>query len=91
MKLKTQAVLAILFLASFIKSFKFSSNGYDIVFIILVSILYLAQEYISEEKTKSDLKKLTEHIDTRLNQQDEQIESVKNNTSKMALGMGIKR
>lgn len=91
MKLKTQAVLALLFLASFVKSFKFSSNGYDIVFIILVSVLYLAQEFISEQKTKDDLKKLTEHIDTRLNQQDEQIESVKNNTSKMALGMGIKR
>jgi len=91
MKLKTQIVLSILFLSSFIKSFIYSSNLYDIVFIILVSVLYLSQEYIKEKSSKIDLETLTANIDLRLKLQDEELERIKNNTSKMALTAGIRR
>lgn len=91
MKLKTQVVLGLLFLASFIKSFKFQSNGYDIVFIILVTALYALQEFLTEQKTKKELEKLTIDINTRLNLQDEEIDRAKNSASKAALMTGFKR
>jgi hypothetical protein len=91
MKLKVQLVLGFLFLATFAKSFKYSSNSFDVVFIILITIVYLAHEFITEQKTKSDLDILTKDINTRLNLQDEELERIKNNTSKMALSAGIRR
>jgi len=91
MKLKTQVVLGILFLLSFIKSFKYSSNLYDVVFIIVLSILYIAQQHFTEKSDKKDLEKLTADINTRLNQQDEALESIRSNTSKMALSVGMRR
>lgn len=91
MKIKIQLVLGFLFLATFIKSFKYSSNAFDIVFIILVTGIYLAHEFITEQKTKSDLDILTKELNTRLNLQDEELERIRNNTSKMALSAGIRR
>lgn len=91
MKLKTQVVLGILFLSSFIKSFIYSSNSYDVVFIILITTVYLSQEYIKEKSSKIDLETLTAGIELRLKHQDEELERVKNNTSKMALTAGIRR
>lgn len=91
MKLKTQVVLGLLFLSSFIKSFKFQSNGYDIVFIILITILYALQEFLTEQRTKKELEKLTMDIDARFKLQDEEIERAKSGASKMALMTGFKR
>lgn len=91
MKLKTQVVLGLLFLASFLKSFKFESNGYDIVFIILVTVLYLAHEFITEQETKKELEILTKGFDERLNLQDEKIERASNVASKTAMAVGFKR
>lgn len=91
MKLKTQVVLGILFLLSFIKSFMYSSNFYDVVFIIVLSILYISQQHFTEKSDKKDLEKLTADINTRLNQQDEALESIRSNTSKMALSVGMRR
>lgn len=91
MKLKTQAVLGLLFLASFVKSFKFQSNGYDIVFIILITTIYLAQEFITEQKTKKELEKLTNGFNERMNLQDEKIDRANNVASKNALALGLKR
>jgi hypothetical protein len=91
MKSKIQVVLAILFISSFIKSFKYQTNGYDIVFIILVAILYLAYEFITEQITKKELSKLKEDVSTKLKQQDEVLDVIKSNTSKMSLGMSYKR
>lgn len=91
MKFKTQAVLGLLFLASFIKSFKYSPTFYDAVFIILVSILYISKDYLLEKSSKQDIEKLTADINTRLNLQDEELERIRNNTSKMAMASGFKR
>ena len=91
MKLKTQCVLGLLFLASFIKSFKFESNGYDVAFIILVTLVYLAQEFITEQETKKELVNLTKGIDERLKIQDEKIKRASNTASKNALALGLKR
>jgi hypothetical protein len=91
MKLKTQVVLGLLFLSSFLKSFKFESNGYDIVFVILVTIVYLAQEFITEQSTKKELVNLTKGFDERLNLQDEKIDRASNTASKTAMAVGFKR
>lgn len=91
MKLKTQVVLGLLFLASFIKSFKFAPTLYDAVFIILITILYISRDILKEKSEKLDFEKLTADITTRLNQQDEKLERIGNNTSKMALSNGIRR
>lgn len=91
MKFKTQAVLGLLFLASFIKSFKFAPSIYDSVFIILITIVYLSKDYFTEKSSKIDLEKLTADINTRLNVQDEELDRIKNNTSKMALTTGFRK
>lgn len=91
MKPKIQAILAVLFIASFVKSFKYSSNGYDIVFILIVAGLFMAYEFITEQATKNELAKVKQEIDLKFKQQEEQLEVVRNNTSKMALGLGYKR
>jgi len=91
MKLKTQAVLGLLFLASFIKSFKFQPSIYDAVFIILITILYLSKDYLTEKSGKADMEKLTAELNTRLNLQDEELERIRNNTSKMALTSGFRK
>jgi len=91
MKFKTQAVLGLLFLASFIKSFLFSPSIYDSVFIILITIVYLSKDYFTEKSSKIDLEKLTADMNTRLNVQDEELERIRNNTSKMALTSGFRK
>lgn len=91
MKFKTQAVLGLLFLASFIKSFLFTSSIYDSVFIILITIVYLSKDYFTEKSSKIDLEKLTADMNTRLNVQDEELERIRNNTSKMALTSGFRK
>jgi hypothetical protein len=91
MKNKTQAVLGLLFIISFIKSFKYSMTAYDTVFIILITVTYLSKYYITEQSTKQELKKLTEDIDLKLKLQDEEIERAKNISSKAALAFGVKR
>jgi hypothetical protein len=91
MKNITDKVLGILFLISFLKSFKYSSNSYDIVFIIMITITYISNRYIKEKNSKDELDKLTSTIDTKLNLQNEEIERIKNNTSKMAVANGLRR
>jgi hypothetical protein len=91
MKLKTQSVLGILFLLSFIKSFKYSMTIYDSVMIILITIAYISRDYLTEQSTKKELEKLTKDINTRLNLQDEEIERAKNSASKSAAALGFKR
>lgn len=91
MKFKTQAVLGLLFLASFIKSFLFLPSIYDSVFIILITIVYLSKDYFTEKSSKIDLEKLTADMNTRLNVQDEELERIRNNTSKMALTSGFRK
>lgn len=91
MKIKTQAVLGILFLSSFIKSFKYSSNAYDVVFIILIATLYLSYDFIIQKNAKADFDKLTADIDLKLKHVDEEMERVKNSASKVAMMTGFKR
>lgn len=91
MKFKTQAVLGLLFLSSFLKSFKYNITIYDSVFIILITIVYLAQDFLTEQKTKKDLEKLTIDLDLKLKLQDEEIERTKSIASKNALAIGFKR
>lgn len=91
MKNKTQAVLGLLFLISFIKSFKFSMTAYDVVFIILLAIIYLSRDLLTDNKTKKDLEVLKNEIDLKFKLQDEEIERAKNTASKNAIAMGFKR
>lgn len=91
MKNKTQVVLGLLFIISFIKSFKYSMTAYDTVFIILITLVYLSKYYITEQKTKQEIEKLTKDIDLRLKLQDEEIERAKNISSKAALAFGVRK
>lgn len=91
MKIKTQVVIGLLFLASFIKSFKYAPTFYDAIFIVVLLVVYLSRDFITEQKIKQDIKKLTEDVDLRLKHQDEEIERAKNVSSKAALAMGVRR
>lgn len=91
MKFKTQVVLGLLFLSSFIKSFIFSMSLYDSVFILLIALIYMSKNFLTEQKTKKDLDILKESINTRLNLQDEEIERAKNVVSKSNLAMAFKK
>lgn len=91
MKQKIQLSLAVLFIASFVKSFKFNSNGYDIVFIILLACIFLAYEFITEQATKKQLEDLRNEVLEKNDKQEKELEAIKNHTSKMALTMGYRK
>lgn len=86
MKHKAQIFAAVLFLLSFIKSFKYSSNGYDIVFILVCACIYLVYEFLSEAKLKQQLDKLTIDNNTRFEEMDKNLTDTKGYVSKMSLG-----
>lgn len=84
-------ILGTLLLLSFIKSFFYPSNSYDVVFITVLTALYTIQQYFCIQKDKDNTVKLTEALNLRLNAQDEQIENIRNNTSRLALSAGMRR
>lgn len=91
MKNKTQAVLGLLFLSSFTKSFFIPPQTYDVVTILVIATIYGIKEYLNSKVTITDVQKLTDVYEERLKLQDEEIEKVKNSASRMSLAAGVRR
>lgn len=86
MKNKAQIFAAALFLLSFIKSFKYSSNAYDVVFITICGCIYLVYEVLSDNKLKADVEKLTSDINTKFKEVEKDSKDTKAYVSTMSLG-----
>jgi uncharacterized membrane protein len=91
MKNKAQVIAAVLFLLSFIKSFKYSSNGYDIVFIILCACIYCLYEILSENKLKQDIQKLTIDTENQFKEVEKEMKDTKHYVSTISLSNTYKR
>jgi len=91
MKSKAQIVVAILFLLSFIKSFKYSGNAYDIVFILICAGIYTLYELISENKLKEQVGKLTMDTDNRFKETEKEMKDTKNYVSSISLGQTFRK
>ena len=91
MKKIAQTTAAVLFLLSFIKSFKYSSNAYDVVFIILCACIYLVYEVLSEKKLHDEVTKLTVDVDTKFKYVEKDLKDTKNYVSSMSIGSTFKR
>jgi uncharacterized membrane protein len=86
MKHKAQVIAAVLFLLSFIKSFKYSSNAYDIVFIILCACIYTLYEILSKNKLEADIQKLTIDTDNHFKEVEKEMKDTKSYVSTISLG-----
>ena len=91
MKHKAQLVAASLILISFIKSFKYSSNAYDIVFILVCAIIYLVYEFINDTKLKQQVDKLALDTEERFKSTDKEMKETKGYVSTMSLGTTFNR
>lgn len=91
MKHKAQSIAAALFLLSFIKSFKYSSNSYDIVFILICACIYLVYEFLSDTKLKRQVEKLTIDIDNKFKEVEKEVKDTKGYVSTMSLGSTFQR
>lgn len=91
MKHKSQIVVSVLFLLSFIKSFYYSSNMYDIVFIIICCCIYCIYELITEHKLKEQVNKLTTDTDFKFKEVEKEMKDTKNYVSGISLGNTYKR
>lgn len=91
MKKIAQRTSAILFLLSFIKSFKYTSNTYDIVFIVLCVTVYLAYEFISDTKLKLAVEKLTIDTEAKFKEVEKDARDTKGYVSTMSIGTAFKR
>lgn len=91
MKSKAQLTVAVLFLLSFIKSFKYSSNGYDIVFIVLCASIYLVYELITERELKQQVNKLTLDTDNHFKEVEKEMKETKHYMSTVSLASTFKR
>lgn len=90
MKHKAQYVVAILFLISFIKSFKFQASIYDVIFILICAIIYLVYEFIADHKVKQDLIKLSEDTSNKFKTIEKEMQDTKSYVSTVSLST-IKR
>lgn len=86
MKHKAQVIAAVLFLLSFIKSFKYSSNAYDIVFILICAGIYCLYELLSKNKIEQDIQKLTIDIDSKFKEVEKEMKDTKSYVSTISLG-----
>jgi len=91
MKNKAQVIAAVLFLLSFIKSFKYSSNGYDIVFILICACIYCLHEILTENELKQDIQKLTVDTDNHFKEVEKEMKDTKSYVSTISLGNTFKR
>lgn len=91
MKHKAQLVAASLLLISFIKSFKYPSNAYDIVFILVCASIYLVYEFLSNTKLKQQVDKLALDTDERFKSTDKEMKETKGYVSTMSLGSTFNR
>lgn len=91
MKKIAQSTVAVLFLLSFIKSFKYSSNLYDIVFIVLCACIYLVYEVLSDKELKQVVDKLTIEMNTKFKEMEKDAKDTKNYVSSMSIGSTFQR
>ena len=91
MKHKAQLVATSLLLISFIKSFKYPSNSYDIVFILVCASIYLVYEFLSNTKLKQQVDKLALDTDERFKSTDKEMKETKGYVSTMSLGSTFNR
>ena len=91
MKHRAQIIAALLFLLSFIKSFKYSSNAYDIVFILVCAGIYSLYELLSENKLKQDIQKLTVDTDNHFKEVEKEMKDTKHYVSTISIGSTFKR
>jgi len=91
MKTKAQLVVAVLFLLSFIKSFKYSSNAYDVVFILICASIYLVYELITEKALKERVDKLASETESKFTEITKEVKEAKNYVSTMSLGSTFNR
>jgi uncharacterized membrane protein len=91
MKTKAQLTVAVLFLLSFIKSFKYSSNLYDVVFILVCACIYLVYEFISNKKIQEQVSKLAIDTEERFKGLDKEVRETKNYVSTMSLGQTYRK
>lgn len=91
MKQRAQLVAAVLFLLSFIKSFKYSSNAYDVIFIILCASIYLVYEFITESSVKASVNKLASETESKLNDLAKEVKETKNYVSTISLGSAFRK
>lgn len=91
MKSKAQIISAILFVLSFIKSFSYSNNVYDIFFILICASVYLVYEFIINNKTKKQLEDLIQDNEKRFNNLDKEMKETKGYVSTMSLSSTYNR
>lgn len=91
MKSKAQLASSILILATFIKSFKYPSNSFDIIFILVCAGIFLVYEFISDSKVKVQLDKLTVDTEDRFKLVDKEVRETKGYVSTMSLGNAFNR
>jgi uncharacterized membrane protein len=91
MKHRAQIVAALFFLLSFIKSFKYSSNGYDIVFILICACIYLVYEFLTDHKLKQQVDKLTVEMEDKFKANEKDMKDTKTYVSSISLGSTFKR
>jgi hypothetical protein len=91
MKQKAQTIAAVLFLLSFIKSFKYSSNSYDIVFIILCVGIYCLYEFLSEKDLRNKVDKLTLDTEAKFKEVEKEVKDTKSYVSGISLGQTYRK
>ena len=91
MKHRVQIFVSVLFLLSFIKSFKYSSNAYDIVFILVCACIYSIYEFLSDSKLKQQVDKLTLDTESKFKVTEKELKETKNYVSTMSLGSTFQR
>lgn len=91
MKTRAQLVVAVLFLLSFIKSFKYSSNAYDVVFILVCASIYLVYEFTTESTVRESVIKLASATESKFKEVDKEMKETKNYVSTISIGSAFNR
>lgn len=91
MKKKAQITVAVLFLLSFIKSFFYSSNAYDIVFILSCLGIYLSYEYIQDRMITQKIEELKKETEEKFKVIEKEQKDTKQYVSSVSAGIGFKR
>ena len=91
MKAKAQIISSILILLSFIKSFKYPSNSYDIFFILICASIFLVYEFLNDTKLKERVDKLDLDTTERFIEVNKEMKDTKGYVSTMSLGSTYNR
>ena len=91
MKQKAQITTSVLIILSFIKSFIYPSNSYDIFFILVCASIFLVYEFISDSKVKTQLDKLTIDTEDKFKLVEKEVRETKGYVSTMSLGNAFNR